>query len=558
MTNTEVMVRRDGQWPENNALSFLEINGERFPDKTALKWVQNTIAGAWDGTSSLIHESLSYRDLVRKSACIARGLKNVGLVSGNRVIMYLPMSPELYLTMFAVLRIGAVAVFLDTWATKEQIGFCVSRTRPSAMISTEKAFTLVAAVPELRAIPVKITAGGYSAEFACDLASLLVEKEEEIMEPVCPETPALITFTTGSSGLPKGAVRTHGFLAAQHRSLNRCIPYHKEDIDLTTFPIFSLNSLASGITVVLPAINLTAPSQNDPRLLAEQISSARVTCCMLSPQLFSDVAEYCGKNRMELSTLRRAATGGAPVGKETIRKFRTIAPQASVLVLYGSTEAEPIASIEAEEMLKDTGEEIGVNVGRIVDDLEFKFIKIHRGPVELGAKGWNEWESATAEAGELVVSGSHVCHEYYQDPASFCANKIQDTNGKVWHRTGDVGVLDPRGRLWIIGRVHNAILRSGWYLYPVRAEMLLKTLTFVRQAAYVGIADASSGERACAVISLHRESHPEDSATYELIARSALEGKGIPVDEVRIIEEIPMDPRHRSKVEYSILREMVK
>lgn len=548
---------RDKKDRENNVICFLHEHAQSFPERIALQWVSRGELNNWDGTKELRHENISYKDFVHKISIIAAGLKKIGITKGDRVIIFIPLSLELYLGMFAVQQIGAIAVFLDSWARKDHLGVCAQVVGPKAMISFEKAFELCAAVPELANIQIKVVVGPHEKNYASDLESLLKSLDLADIEPVESNDTALITFTTGSSGVPKGADRTHRFLAAQHRALDKEIPYNEDDRDLPVFPIFSLNNLAGGVTTVLPAIDLAAPSDKDAAIIINQIFSCKVTCCTVSPSIFVNIAEYCGKNNITLNGLRRVVTGGAPVSKDNVKDFKAIAPAAEILVLYGSTEVEPIAHIEADEMLRDDSKKEGVNVGRISEDLEYKFIKIWRKNVELGKKGWQDWEAEAGKAGELVVSGSHVCENYYNNPEAFKATKIKEANDKIWHRTGDVGVLDGQGRLWLVGRVHNTIVRANEYLFPVHAEILLKRLNFVRQAAFLGIEDIRLGEKTCAAFSLKEGFDPENVEQYTAAIKSLFGENNIPVDEVRLVKEIPMDPRHHSKVEYSKLREML-
>lgn len=546
-----------GECAGNNVLSFLLSHAARAPDRTALSWVPRETRAGWDGTSPLRHETISYGELYARTGRVAAGLARLGVVPGDRVIVFLPMAPALYTAMFAVQRLGAVTVFLDSWARRDHLGATAAAVAPRVMISFAGAFALRREVPELAAIPVTVVAGPHDGAFSATLEALCAQADEAPITPVRQESPALITFTTGSSGTPKGAVRSHGFLAAQHRALDGCIPYRPGDRDLPVFPIFSLNNLAAGVPTVLPAIDLAAPSPHDPALLAAQIRSEGVTCCTLSPSLFAGVAEVCAGHGETLPTLRRAVTGGAPVSRDTIRRFREGAPDAEIMVLYGSTEVEPIAHIEAREILADDSGRDGVLVGRVSPELEFRFIRIDRGVVELEDGGWEPLTPPEGEPGELIVSGPHVCGEYYNNPEAFRRAKIVDENGRVWHRTGDVGCLDGEGRLWLVGRVHNVILRDGKALFPVQAEILLKRLPFVRQAAYLGMPDPRLGERACAVVSLQNVQKGDDRRRFPEEVFSWLTRHGVPVDEVRIVAEIPMDPRHHSKVEYGRLREQL-
>lgn len=546
-----------GSAGEHNVVGFLVINAKSHPDRAALRWETGGAELAGEKGHGGIQGGLTFAELSGESARLATGLRDAGVSRGDRVLIHLPMAPDLYLSMFAVLRIGAVAVFLDPWSGIRHVSECVCRTRPLALITVPEAHGLISEAGGLEAVHLKIVAGEGTVPSAVALHSLFRAPREVIMESVRPDMPALITFTTGSSGSPKGAVRSHGVLAAQHRALERCIPYRDDDVSLSTFPIFSLNSLAAGVTTVLPAIDLARPSAEDAGTLAHQLISGRITRCMLPPRLLSEVSAYCSDNRVDLASLRRVVTGGAPVSGEVVRLARAAAPEAVVVALYGSTEAEPIALIEGEELLRDEKPEAGVNVGRIVENLEARLIRIHRGPIELDRRGWARWEASEGEVGELVVSGAHVCQEYYDDPEAFREAKVLGADGRIWHRTGDLGRLDAAGRLWIVGRVHNAILRGGKYLFPVGPEMMLKSLQFVSQGAYVGIEDRDLGERACVAVTLKRPSD-RDEEGYPLAIRALLSERGIPVDEVRIVDSIPMDPRHRSKVDYSKLREMLK
>lgn len=547
----------EGEVKDNNVISFLDMHAELFPQKIALQWVTGKTLQAWDGASKLPHESITYKDLVEKINAVSGGLKDIGISKGDRVIIFIPLSVELYVTMFAVQRLGAIAVFLDSWARKDHLGVCAKAVAPKVMISFEKAFELCSAVPELANIQIKIVVGPHQKSYAGDLELLVKSPTFPEIEAVQPNDTALITFTTGSSGVPKGADRTHRFLAAQHRALDKEIPYKEDDRDLLVFPIFSLNNLAGGVTTVLPAIDLAAPSDKDAAMIINQFLSADITCCTVSPSIFINIAEYCRKNKITLSRLRRVVTGGAPVSKDNVRDFKAIAPAAEILVLYGSTEVEPIAHIEADEMLRDHAKREGVNVGRISEDLEYKFIKIWRKNIELTAQGWQEWTVESGKAGELVVSGAHVCENYYNNLEAFKSTKIKEVNGKIWHRTGDVGVLDEQGRLWLVGRVHNTIMRANQYLFPVYAEILLKRLDFIRQAAFLGIEDIQLGEKACAAFSLKDEFKPEDMEEYTAVIKRLFDENKIPLDKIMMVKEIPMDPRHHSKVEYSKLREML-
>jgi olefin beta-lactone synthetase len=554
-----------GSTPNNNVLMYLENHRERHPERIALQWVPAPALATFAGDSSvrLPHESITYGAFAGLIARTAGGLAGLGIGPGDRVIIFLPMGVAMYTALFAVQRLGAIAVFLDSWARSGHLGASAACVDPKAMISHRQAFDLVKTVPEFARMPLRIVAGESTPDvFSTRLEALMAHPDEAPIAPVMSEQTALITFTTGSTGSPKGANRTHRFLSAQHQALRRIIPYQAGDLDLPAFPIFSLNNLASGVSTVVPALNLAAPGPNDAAALCAQIQHEHVTCTTLSPSMFGGLATFCAGAGGTLGTLRRVVTGGAPISRDDLVAFRAIAPRADIWVLYGSTEVEPMAHIEAREMIALGGSadpeivEEGVNVGRVSGDLRFKFLRAvgDGGPIDLGRTPFTEIEVAAGMVGELVVAGDHVCRDYYNNDEAFRRAKIVDGDGTIWHRTGDLARLDERGFLFVVGRVNNAIRRGDGFLFPVRAEVILKRIAEASQAAFLGLPDAVLGERAAVVLRLREPDSAETRLRAGQEVRRLFDKNGIPVDELFFVAEIPMDPRHHSKVEYEVLR----
>jgi acyl-CoA synthetase (AMP-forming)/AMP-acid ligase II/pimeloyl-ACP methyl ester carboxylesterase len=555
-----------GEHQLNNVASFLYHHLNKNKELDILTWVHPNRFQYWDKslTSPLPHDSINVEDLDLLVGRIAAGLKEKGLKKGDNVIIFIPMGLYLYAAMFAVQKIGAVAVFLDSWARRDQMGVAVDVVSPKAIISVEKAFDYLEKVESINKIPMKVVAGPHEKNYTTTLESLMLTADYAEAEAVESEHTALITFTTGSSGTPKGADRTHRFLAAQHYALNRHLPYENGDADLPAFPIFSLNNLAAGVKTVIPAFDVGSPSEDDALILLKQFEETKTTATTLSPSLLRSLYNYCLKEGITLSQLKRVVTGGAPVSNDDVRAMKEVAPHAEVLVLYGSTEVEPMAHIEAKDMLvqeerdKDRDNRYvpnGVNVGKFDSGLEVKYIKIHDEPIEIHSQeDWLTFEVPHGEVGEIIVSGEHVCEKYYNNEEATKKTKIKDFQGKIWHRTGDLGRVDQDGDLWLVGRVHNAINRAGTYQFPVRAEFVLKKSNLIKKAAYLGIPDPELGERTVAVYCLKEEAMKEkDQAERE--ARELLEFNGIQFDKLICVDDIPMDPRHHSKVEYGILRD---
>ncbi|MCF8059630.1 MAG: AMP-binding protein [Bacteriovoracaceae bacterium] len=557
----------EGEHQLNNVASFLYHHLNLNRNQEILTWVHPNRFEYWEKSlsSPLPHDSINVEDLDLLVGKIASGLKILGLKKNDKVIIFIPMSLYLYAAMFAVQKIGAVAVFLDSWARRDQMGAAVDVVSPKAIISVEKAFDYLKEVESISKIPLKIVAGAHTGTYSKTLEDLMGTDNYAEAEAVESEHTALITFTTGSSGTPKGADRTHRFLAAQHYALNRHLPYQSGDADLPAFPIFSLNNLAAGVKTVIPAFDVGSPGENDALILLKQFEETLTTATTLSPSLLRALYNYCLAQEIKLPNLKRVVTGGAPVSNDDVRAMKKVAPNAEVLVLYGSTEVEPMAHIEAEEMLKDDFKDTdsrlvpdGVNVGKFDSGLAVKYIKIFDGPISIGKESdWENFEVKKGEVGEIIVSGEHVCEKYFNNSDATLKTKIKDNQNRIWHRTGDLGRCDQDNNLWLVGRVHNAISRNGTYLFPVRAEFVLKKSERIKKAAFLGIPDTEFGERTVAVYSL-KEEFMDKKTEVEKEAKELLEYNGIIFDQLLCVEDIPMDPRHHSKVEYGVLREYLK
>lgn len=552
---------------KNNVSNFLETHSNKNPDKPMFYWVDHELLKPRSEISEELfnHQSMSYKEFTNITSRVASGYINLGIKHGDRVILFVPMTVNLYLAMSALQRIGAIPVFLDSWTRHIHMGTAIQQVQPKAIISFEKAFMLLSAISDL--IPIKISVGSTTNNYTASLEELMQNTSQSPIFPVEQEDTALITFTTGSSGVPKGADRSHRFLAAQHYALKECIPYQENDIDLPIFPVFSLNNIASGISTVLPAIDIGTPKSSDSQVLLNQIKSCNVTCATLSPSIFNNLANFCLQNNLEITELKRVVTGGAPISRNNITNFKSVARNAEIVVLYGSTEVEPISKITDKELLSLKSLEDrdlewvdeGVNVGHIVKGLKHKLIKIDKNPIKINSEqDWDSFEVKN-DVGELIVTGEHVCQKYYKNQEAFDRAKIVDKDGTIWHRTGDLVRIDKGGYIWIVGRVHNAIKRDGIYLFPVRAEVVLKKLSFVMQAAYLGVPDSKIDEQAVVVIEPKDKTiiQSKDTKKLEVKIRNVLSKNNLPVDSIVFLESIPMDPRHHSKVEYTQLRKQI-
>lgn len=496
--------------------------------------------------------SITFGGLWQRIDRTALGLRRLGLAPGDRAIVMIPMSIDLYVAMLAVLELGAVAVFVDPWIGRRQIASFAAFASPRAWLGIPRSHLLRLMDAPLRLIPFTVTTGWRVGPLPGRRTLAELEKTEGDGEvhPVDRDDPALITFTSGSSGEPKGANRTHRFLLAQHEALAAEFPAEEGDVDMPMFPVFALNNLASGVPSVVPAMDFRRVDRVDAGRVLAQMRRHGVTTCTASPPFFDRLAAELGRGGTR-PAVRRILTGGAPVSDAQLRDWRRAFPETEILVVYGSTEAEPVAHLSAEERLS-ASQSPGFCVGRPSERVRAKVVRIHDGPIELGSEGWTGWDLPAGEIGELVVSGDHVCRDYYQNPRAIRENKIADPDGVIWHRMGDTGSFDSEGRFWIAGRVHSTIRRSGELVHPQLVERAARGEDpRVRRAAAVGLPDPELGERVVVVIET-AEQGLEDEIKTRLLRT------GFTADEILLTQDpLPVDPRHNSKIDYGRLRSML-
>ena len=549
---------RTGYFPQkhtkNNVAFFLEEHAQKQPHKIAFYFLPSGVSV----DKNVQHNSITYRDFNDKVSIFAGSLLRTGIKKGDRVIIFVSISPELYISIAGLQRIGAIPVLIDSLARKEQLGEIIQNSQPKGIIASIEFLKAFGINLDFFGIQTRISTNTHSAEKSIISFNKLLKGKAQKIVPVEQNDTALITYTTGSSGTPKGANRTHRFLAAQHYALKRLFPYGSNDIDLPVFPVFTLNNIASGISTVIPAIDISKPNQKDSQTLVYQIKKCGVNSMTLAPSSFRNLAAYCIAKNILINKISRVLTGGAPISETNILRFMEIAPNSKNWILYGSTEVEPISYIESQEMLSTNIPKwtnitkVGVNVGKIDKELNYKFINIETGNLDENARvkkiGVKE-----GEVGELIVAGENVCQEYYKNEDAFSRTKIKDEDGTVWHRTGDLARIDKSGFLWIVGRRHNVIKQGTEYFFPVRPEIILKDLPHIVNAAYLDI-EHNNKNSIIVVVTLERKDGAIEKLCRKKITKVFKKEK-LPLDEIVFMEEIPMDVRHHSKVDYNKLRQ---
>lgn len=441
--------------------------------------------------------SITYGALASRSAHVAAAWRKCGLQPGDRALMAMGLGIELYVALAALWRIGAVAVLPEPALGLQGLRHAARTTKPKAYLSSGWYRGLGWVLPELLRLPLKLNpfqhADGVDASAT-----------------VSSDHPALISFTSGTTGAPKAIVRSHGLLAAQNRALFGLLePQSENEIDLVAFPAFVVVNLGLGVTSVLPNWNVRRHDAAQPGAIADHIGRHAVTRALLPPSICEKLVRGPA-----LPRLKAVFTGGGPVFPDLMQPLAQHLPKAQIVAVYGSTEAEPIAHLDVRSVTREDWlamrQGAGLLAGPPVPDVLVRVID-----------------------DEILVTGDHV-NKGYLDSRQDADNKVA-IDGAIWHRTGDAGYLDDKGRLWLLGRVAARV--SDQYPFPIEAAA--RSWPGVTNAALIGI----SGKAVLAI-----EGHKSGIPTWHQAGGRLSYVTVVPVD------EIPMDRRHRSKVDYPALR----
>lgn len=501
------------------------------------------------------HAAITFSQLNATADALAHGLAGAGVARGTPVALMVPPSPDFFALTFALFKIAAIPVLIDPGMGVRNLGTCLAEAEPVAFIGIAKAHAARRVLGWARR-SIRMTVNVGRGRFLCHHAfSRLIEsgrgRGNYSIPDVARDETAAILFTSGSTGVAKGAIYSHGNFAAQVDALRATYAIEPGEIDLCTFPLFALFGPALGMSCVIPDMDSTRPARIDPGKAVAQIRQFAVTNLFGSPAVIRRLGEWRGAHPdAALPSLRRAISAGAPASAAALERFAELLPQtAQVFTPYGATEALPVANIGSREILGETRslteQGKGVCVGRPVDGITVRVIPISDLPIP-------EWDESlclrAGEIGEFVVRGPVVTRSYHNRPEATCLAKICDPRtGEILHRMGDVGYLDPSGRLWFCGRKSHRVATPHGTLFTDMVEPIFNLVPGVSRTALVGVRRAG----ACyPVLCVEAPAHGRGWTDLERDLRA----KSLGFEHTRRIAAFlrhsgfPVDIRHNSKI----------
>jgi acyl-CoA synthetase (AMP-forming)/AMP-acid ligase II len=249
--------------------------------------------------------------------------------------------------------------------------------------------------------------------------------------------------------------------------------------------------------------------------------------------------------------MKRCFTGGAPVSVELCNTLLKAFPGVEGYAVYGSTEAEPMAKAKFEDVVRLEGKGEGFLAGKVAPVAEIVVAQFPEEPPKLGPDGMTPFSQAQGELGEIVVRGNHVNRGYIDNPQANLENKIPETDGSIWHRTGDVGYFDEEGMLWLTGRVKDAVSHFGRMIQPLPIEAALDGLEEVVRSAIVSSQKAPNGHV------FIQPAQGQDTESLEKVVLKHIIERGLDAMQVEFIDKMAVDGRHNSKIDRPTLREMI-
>jgi acyl-CoA synthetase (AMP-forming)/AMP-acid ligase II len=502
------------------------------------------------------YDQYTFAQLDRQSSRTAQALETYGVRRGVRTVLMVPPGFEFFTLTFALFKIGAVPVLVDPGMGVKNLKACLAEAQPQAFIGIPKvhlARVLLGwgrpTVKKLITVGRRFGWGGVTLEQL--LSSVRHDQDYPTAQAADDETAAVL-FTSGSTGVPKGALYSHGNFSSQVEMLRRIYDIRPGEIDLPTFPLFALFAPALGMSSVVPEMDFTRPADVDPARIVAAIEKFQVTTMFGSPALINRVGRYGEAKGLKLPSLKRAISAGAPVPATVLERFASmLSDGAEVFTPYGATEALPVCSIGSAEILAETRHATdqgrGVCVGRPVPGIELEIVAIVDEPIAHWDQGLR---LGPGEIGEIVVKGPQVTASYFNRPESTALAKIADPGrGGFYHRMGDLGYRDERGRIWFCGRKAHRVVTAEETLFTIPCEAIFNTHEAVFRTALVGVGEAGR-QRPVLCVELEKGADTSDLARIhrELLAIGAGHAITRNVRTFLFHPAFPVDIRHNAKI----------
>ncbi|MBM4719400.1 long-chain-fatty-acid--CoA ligase [Rhodococcus hoagii] len=448
-----------------------------IPDRPALRFQGASI------TWSTLHERVER---------LADALSRRGVEFGDRVLILMLNRPEYLEAVLAANALGAIAVPVNFRMTVPEVAFLVRDSGARVVVADTTLAPLAAAVrAETGSLELSVTVGGETTGDTLGYEELISEVgTPRVPLDVPDDTPALVMYTSGTTGRPKGAVLTHSNMEAQALTCIRAFQLNRsDDIGFCASPMFHIAALGSmapslmlGLTTVIYPVGAF-----DPGALLDVLEEEQVTTLFLVPVQWQAVCAVQQAQPRKLK-LRGISWGAAPASDTVLRAMAETFPDASNVAVFGQTEMSPITCVlDGDDALRKLG-----SVGRVIPTVQARVVDDDMNDVAPGA------------VGEIVYRGPTMMLEYWQNPAA-----TADAFHGGWFHSGDLVRVDDEGFVYVVDRKKDMIISGGENIYCAEVENALFAHPKILEAAVIGRPDPKWGEIPVAVVALRPDAGGE-------------------------------------------------
>jgi long-chain acyl-CoA synthetase len=480
-----------------NLVRILSESAEKLGDRTAVK---------------LDEAELSYGMLDEASARMAGVLREKGLKAGDRVGIMLPNVPYFQTVYYGVLRAGGVVVPMNVLLKGREVKFYLEDPQAKLLFAWHDfAEAAQKGAEEAGAECVLVKPG----EFEQLVGG--ADPVEDVADRDADDT-AVILYTSGTTGKPKGAELTHTNLHRNCTTIVRLGKVSEEDVVLGALPLFHSFGQTCGMNAsVACGAMLTMIPRFDPAKALEIIQRDRVTIFQGVPTMYNAMLHLENREEYDTSCLRLCMSGGSAMPVELMRGFEE-AFGCKILEGYGLSETSPVASFNHPDRERKAG-----SIGTPIEGVEMKVVDDDGNEVAQG------------EIGEIVIKGHNVMKGYWNRPEAN-AEAIKDG----WFHTGDMAKVDEDGYFFIVDRKKELIIRGGYNVYPREIEEVLYEHPAVQEAAVIGIEDEKMGEEVGAAVVLKSGEEVSEDELRDFV-KGEVAGYKYP-RRIWFVEELPKGP----------------
>ncbi len=481
-------------------------------------------------------KAISFVELAALVQTLTQGLQTLSVGRSTRVAVYLPNSLEYVYSYLACLSVGATVIPLDYMLKSDELTACLTHGEAEVLIALYRPDVDMAAikkaVPMLKTVIVvgKPQAETWEKTFA-SLMNLSTATAAVAAAPApAPLDPALLMYTSGTTGKPKGILLNYRHLNGSPEAMKHFVDLSPRDVKLCALPLSHIAGFIYIQNCILFGITLILMDRFNPLEFLKNVVQYKVTCFHIVPPMYTAILTLKNIEQFDLSSLRWVVVFGAPSSPEILQRFHKFCPNAVLLNGWGMTETCPPNTVTPLDNPKIE------SVGKPAPNCEIRIV------------GEDDTPLPTGQVGEVVIRGWVVMQEYYKDPQGTAEAM---TNG--WFHTGDLGRFDHEGFLYIVGRKKEMIKVGGQIVYAPEVEAALCKHEAILEAAVIGVPDKLRGEAVKAFVVL-RESTSIDPMDIKYFAKEHLAHFKVP----QTVEVRASLPKNRTgKIDKEALKQEV-